>query len=166
MTTTGAALGSVSLPAGPVTVDAVGNSFSRESNYTLVKRSASGAVVFRVVLPSPVEALAGVAGAAEQPWRLVVVMRDRTQLVDPSTGALQAAVDVRGSTFSATPGGGLISSDGKYVRVYDASLTEVKRFGSSAGANDPMPDGSPVALPPAWWCGAAARRALPGRGLR
>ena len=138
----GGVLGSTSVSVGPFTVDPTGASYTAEANYDLVKRDGSGQELWRSHQPNPIASIAGVPGA---PWRLVAVLRDRVAEIDPATGStIGARPGVIGSTFAGDAASGLISMDGHFVRQYDASLAEVKRFGSPADANAPMPDGSPL----------------------
>ena len=135
-------VGSVPVAQGPFAVDPEGSSYSVQDYYTLIKRSGDGTEVYRVRLPAPGEMLVGVPASSGLPWRLVVRMRDRTQFVDAATGSLDGPASVLGETYSGDGVEGIVSSDAMGLHLYDSSLREVRRIGSSAGANDFMPDGA------------------------
>ncbi len=75
-------------------------------------------------------------------WRVGVVPRGggRSVLLDP-TGGSAGFANVTGSLFSPTPDGGLLATDGRYVRRYDSAGNQRAVFGDGHQQNDSQPTG-------------------------
>lgn len=145
LTPDGAALSTVSL-GGPVgsslAVDHEGSLFVVRSGSTVVKLAAEGAEIWARDVGAPIEGLFTVGKGSG--FRLGVVRRgtDGSDLFD-GRGVPVGRSNIQGRVFSPTADGGLLSTDGNYVRRYDAAGVETLVFGDSRKANDPSPTGSP-----------------------
>jgi hypothetical protein len=122
------------------TVDPSGSVYVLRSPSELVKLSAVGVVVWRKTLGSPVRSLFG--RSLPGGWRVAVGTSAGTSLFD-AAGVAQGSVEVAGSSFTEAADGSLVTTDGRYVRVYDAGWKLVQVFGDKGFENDPMPTGAP-----------------------
>jgi hypothetical protein len=60
-----------------------------------------------------------------------------------SLGTFTGASDITGTLFTPTPDGGMLATDGAYVRRYGADGSEQLVFGDARTANDPTATGAP-----------------------
>ena len=123
--------------------DAGGNVYVARAPNDVVKFGPTGAVVWSATFDHVVDGLY-LVGAGDN-LRVGVVERTRrgSWLLD-STGARVGSSLVTGTAFTPTPDGGLLATDGAYVRRYSASGAEQLVFGDRRVANDPQHTGGPL----------------------
>lgn len=145
LTPDGEALGTVLLGGAvgsSLAVDDEGSVFVVRSGSRVVKLSAGGTETWAQNVGAPIEGLFTLGKGSA--FRLGVVRRGTvgSDLFD-GRGVPAGRSNIRGRVFSPTADGGLLSTDGSYVRRYDADGVETLVFGDSRKANDPSPTGGP-----------------------
>ena len=102
--------------------------------YDLVKVSLSGKVIWSVTMPGQIDGIFGHRLGAT--WVAGAVFGSTARLFDQS-GHYVGRRDMSGQTFADTPDGGLIATDGRYVRKYDNALHQVFYFGGGGAGGSP-----------------------------
>ena len=140
----GADLGAFTVPwrirAAALAVDPDGNVYLGRYPSTVVKLSPSGAELWSRDLGGEIDSVYGV-GTADG-FRVGVVKRGEpgsTQL--DARGAPAGASPITGTAFSTAPDGGLVATDGAYVRRYDSAGNQKAVFGDVHVAEPRAPTG-------------------------
>ena len=108
----------------------------------LVRLSANGQVAWsRQVAGAEISSL--FAWSSPAGFRVGVVTRNPGSALFDLAGNPVGSSQVTGQIFTATADGGLLATDGRYVRRYDAALNPGGVFGAAGIANDPQPQGGP-----------------------
>ena len=123
--------------------DSGGNVYVARAPRDVVKFGPDGAQVWSAGFDDVVDGLYVVGTGAA--LRVGVVERGRpgSWLLD-AAGALVGSSPVTGTAFTPTPDGGLLATDGAYVRRYSASGLQQLVFGDRRVANDPQHTGGPL----------------------
>jgi hypothetical protein len=125
-------------------VDETGNVYVGQYPATLVKLSPNGATVWsrNGVVAQEVDGVFGMGTGTG--FRVGVIGRGEAGavLLD-ANGTAAGRNDVTGVAFSPAPDGGLVATDGAYVRRYDSGGRLVSTFGDARTGNDPSPTGGP-----------------------
>jgi hypothetical protein len=111
-----------------------GSLFMQRYPSDLVKVNPLGQVVWSVTQPRQ---LTGIFGhQLGRTWVVAAVSNGVARLYKTS-GSYVGSRQLQGTIFSATPTGGLVTTDGRYVRKYDADLRRVFYFGGSGSQRKP-----------------------------
>ncbi len=144
----GAILGEVAVPfrlaAPSMVVDPDGNLYLAKYPATLVKLTPTGQVLWSREAAVTQEIDGVFATGTGSSLRIGVVGRGEpgSALFDLS-GSPTARSQITGTSFSPAPDGGLVTTDGRYVRRYDGTGSLVSTFGDARTGNDPAPTGGP-----------------------
>ena len=130
------------LSAPTLAVDSAGSMYVGQYPASLVKLSPTGSVVWSRTVGEEISGVYAFPGSAG--FRVGVVSRGvvGSTLLD-TAGTRVGAAAVTGIAFSPAPDGGVVATDGAYVRRYDAVGSQVGIFGDARTANDPSPTGGP-----------------------
>jgi hypothetical protein len=113
-----------------------GSVFVQRYPYDLVEVNPLGQVVWSAAQPHQ---LTGIFGhQLGERWVVGAVSEGVARLYS-SSGRYVGARQVQGTIFSSAPHGGLVSTDGRYVRKYDANLKPSLHFGGSGSKLSPAP---------------------------
>ena len=144
----GQRLGALPLPfqlsTPGVVVDPAGNTYVARYPDTLVKLDAQGVQLWARpgVVVHQIDGLFGLGTGSG--FRIGVVGRAEqdSALFEPG-GAPAGRSAVTGTMFTPLSDGGVLATDGAYVRRYDAGGRRTLVFGDAKVANDPSPTGGP-----------------------
>jgi len=104
--------------------------------FDLVKINLSGSVIWSRSMPKQIEGIFGhVLGGA---WTVGAVFAGASRLYDQA-GSYVGARAVAGQAFADTPDGGMVATDGRYVRKFDSALRQVFYFGGGGYGTTPVP---------------------------
>lgn len=143
----GAPLSTVNVPfrlsAPSFAVDDAGDMYLAQYPDTMVKLSATGKTLWTRGVAAP-EILAVFGIGTGTSFRAGVVGRGEkgSTLLD-AAGSAAGRSDVTGTTFSPRPAGGVVATDGRYVRHYNRGGRLLSVFGDVGVANEPSPTGGP-----------------------
>ena len=122
--------------ASSFAVAANGAVYLQRSSVDLVEVDSTGAVVWSAAQPHPIVGVFGheLAGT----WVVGAVSGGVARLYTGS-GRYLGSRHVQGSIFSPSPDGGLVTTDGRYVRKYNPDLRRTFYFGGSGSQRAPAP---------------------------
>ncbi|MBW3547434.1 MAG: hypothetical protein KY452_04755 [Actinobacteria bacterium] len=144
----GAPLGSFTAPfqlsARSMAVDSEGNVYLAQLPATLVKFSSGGQILWSraEVVAQLIDGL--FATGTGSSFRVGVVGRGEagSALFD-AAGTAAGRSEITGTSFSAGPDGGVVATDARYVRRYDATGQLLATFGDPRVGPDSSPTGGP-----------------------
>jgi hypothetical protein len=120
--------------AGTFAVAPDGSVFMQRYPFELVEVDALGQVVWSAVQPHQVTGVFG--HRLGSTWVVGAVSDGVARLYDSAGGYLGRRA-MQGTSFSPAPDGGLVTTDGRYVRKYNADLQRVFYFGGSGSQLKP-----------------------------
>lgn len=120
-------------------VGADGGIYVQTGNQQVSRYEPNGTLTKTVSFPSIVTGLS--AWASPTGWRLLISTRGTDSLWDANLSQ-SVTTDMRGSLGTTTPDGGLLTTDGDYVRRYDAAGNLVWQLGDTA--HPAISNGAPV----------------------
>ena len=134
---------SADLSTGALAADSAGNTFHIRYPNDIVKYDQRGDQVWIAHINVPVNGVFILGSGPEA--RVGAVHRDAPESsLFTVNGEPAGMVPVHGHSFSATAGGGVVATDGRYVRLFDATGAETSAVGDVHQDNDATPAGSPL----------------------
>ena len=132
-----------SLASSSLAVDDLGNIYLSRWQSFLVKLDPAGTQLWSKDMFAPISGVYSIG--ADTGFRIgVVVTTQSGSSLFNSKGEPMGTSPVTGTAFSAAPDGGIVATDGRYVRRYSASGAELARFGDPRGVSDMRYTGGPL----------------------